>query len=193
LKKHLMIVMVLVICAAFVGAGCGGDDEETTTATTTETGASGAIGASGESGGGLLPDDFAAEADAICTKGDAEIDAEAQKFFGDLQQEPSAKDQEKFATDTVIPNIQEQIDGLNDLDAPEEGAAEWATFLEDAQSTLDRVKDDPSLLTEQAEGGENPFADVEALAKELGLAQCASDDSEEECEAEGEGGTADAG
>jgi hypothetical protein len=181
LKKHLMPVMIFVICAAFVGAGCGGDDDETTTATTTtEAGATGATGATGESGGGLLPDEFAAEADAICAEGDKEIDAEAEKVFGDAQQAPSAKDQEEFATDTVIPGIQEQIDGLNDLDAPDEGAAEWSTFLEDAQSALDKVKDDPSLLTDQSEGGEDPFADVTAQAEDLGLVQCASDDDAED-------------
>jgi hypothetical protein len=188
LKKHLMPVLTVALCAALVGAGCGGDDEETTTATTTgATGATGASGATGESGGGLLPDDFAAEADAICSEGDKKIDAEANKFFGDLEKEPSTADQEEFATKTVIPEIQQQIDDLNDLDAPDEGAEEWDTFLKDAQSTLDDVKDDPALLTD--EGG-NPFADVEKQAQELGLAQCASSDEGEESEESGEGGAA---
>ena len=80
------------------------------------------------------------------------------------------------------------------LSDPDEGADEWNTFLEDAQSTLDEVEKDPSLVTQQFEGGgEDPFADVEKQAQELGLVQCASDDSDEESEAEGEGGTADAG
>jgi hypothetical protein len=192
--KKLFPVLVIALCAALIGVGCGGDDDETTTATTT-TGATGATGATGESGGGLLPDDFAAQADAICREGDAKIDSEAQKFFGNSQQEPKPADQEDFVTDAVVPGIQDQIDQLSALDEPDEGAEEWSTFLADAQTALDQVEKDPSLLTDQFsdQNAEDPFADVETQAQELGLVACASDSEDEEDEASGGGGTADAG
>lgn len=146
--------------------GCGDDEDETTT-----TGTTGGTGATGETGAGLLPGDFAAEADAICAEGDREIDEEAREVFGNADQEPSSAEQEEFFTDTVTPGIQEQIDGLRDLGEPEEGAEEFATFLDDAQAALDEVEEDPSLVIGE---GEDPFADVEEQAKALGLKDCAS-------------------
>ncbi len=159
--------LLAISCAAglLVVGGCGDDEDETTTANA--TGATGATGA----GAGLLPADFATEADAICAEGDKEIDEEAGEVFGNAQQEPSPAEQEKFFTDTVTPGIQEQIDGLRDLGEPEEGAEEFATFLDDAQAALDEVEEDPSLVIGE---GEDPFADVEEQAKALGLKDCAS-------------------
>jgi hypothetical protein len=171
-KKYLMPVIVLALCAAFVGAGCGGDDDETTTATTTtETGATGASGASGEqgqaAGGGTLDDAFAEEANAVCEQGNKELD----QVFGSLDQEPKPAELEKLVSDEFVPNVQGQIDDIKALGEPEEGSAELQTFLDDAQSALDEVESDPSLIGPGAQ--QDPFADVNKQAKELGLPACA--------------------
>jgi hypothetical protein len=160
----------LLASGALVAAGCGDDDDDTTTTSTTTAGATGATGTEGAAG--ILPADFAAEADAICKAGDAEIDAEAEAAFGDSQQEPSQAEQEEFVTDAVLPGIQDQVDGLRALGDPEEGSEEFTAFLDDAQEALDTLEDDPSALF--GEGGDDPFADVEDQAKELGLSECAS-------------------
>ena len=171
---NLKIWMTALLAAVAVAlAGCGDDGDDTTTSTSTVTGATGASGASGAEGAtGLLPADFAAEADAICKAGDAELDEAANEVFGDTSQEPSQAEQEKFVAGTVIPGIQDQIDGLRALGEPEEGSEEFTAFLDDAQDALDAVQDDPSALF--GEGGDDPFADVEDQARELGLSECAN-------------------
>ena len=172
MKQHLMPAMVLVICAAFVGAGCGGDDDETTTATTTtEAGASGASGASGEegqaAGGGLLDDAFAEEANAVCEETNKEIEALFEGF--DQGEEPTQADIEKAGEDAV-PIIDDTIKQLEALGEPEEGAEEYQQFLDDAQAASDEIEKDPALFGE--EGPKDPFADVNKQAEELGLPAC---------------------
>ena len=44
------------------------------------------------------------------------------------------------------------------------------TLLDDANAALDEIRDDPSLVT--AEGADDPFADVNAQAQDLGLTDC---------------------
>jgi hypothetical protein len=50
-------------------------------------------------------------------------------------------------------------------DTPEDRAEEFEAFLDDAQSALDEVKADPSLLAKE----QDPFKDIEKQAEELGL------------------------
>jgi hypothetical protein len=169
---RLKIMLAAVLTAGLLAAGCGGDDDETTTTTTTTAGATGATGASGaegaEAGGGLLPDDFAQEANDVCAQGNAEIDEEAGKVFGGGG-EPSPEEQAKFVEDAVIPSIESQIEDIRALGAPDEGAEELDAALSDAEDALDEVRSNPEILT----GGDDPFADVNKQLAELGLPACA--------------------
>lgn len=162
------ISLAVLLTFGLLAAGCGGDDETTSSTTTAEaTGASGASGASGEAGAtGLLPADFAAEANAICKAGDAELD----KAFSGLGQNPTNSQIEDLATDEFVPNVQGQIDGIRALGEPDEGADELTTFLDDAQTALDDVSSDPSLIAQ----GDDPFADVGKQADALGMTECAN-------------------
>ena len=148
---------------ALVAAGCGGDDDETTTKS--ETGASGATGATGQSGSsaGVLPADFIAEADAICEEEGAEVEEAASELI-----EPTAKEQAEFVESTVIPSIQSQIDALGRLEEPAEGADELEAFLDDAQAALDELAADPESFI----AGDDPFEDVNDQAAKLGFEEC---------------------
>jgi hypothetical protein len=147
--SHLKLAMlVAALAAALIAAGCGGDDDDDDIA------------------------DRAAliqEADAICAEGDREIDAEAQDVFGGAQQEPPPAEQEAFVEDTVIPNIQDQIDQLRELDPPDEDADEFTAILDEAQAALDELEQDPAAFVG---GGQNPFAEVNQMAREFGLEEC---------------------
>ncbi len=169
MSKTRKSMALLAIVGALGFAGCGDDDDETTS-TTTDSGTTGATGATGESGAAVLPADFIKEADAICAEGDEAIDAEAKKTFGGGG-EPSNEEQEAFVTDVVVPNIQDQLDQLAELDPPEEGAEEFEALISDANAALDEVESDPAGLFESG-GGEDPFADVNKQAKALGLTDC---------------------
>jgi hypothetical protein len=171
---HLKISLAALMATALIVAGCGGDDTTTTSSSsTTAAGASGASGASGAAGevagGGLLPDDFAADANAICVAGNDEIDAAGAEQFGGSNQEPSQADQQSFVNEILIPSIRGQIDALRALGDPDEGAEELSAVLDDAESALQEIEDDPSLLT----GESDPFAGIDDQFKELGLPACA--------------------
>ena len=164
MKNRLLIPFALLAAlGALAVAGCGGDDDTSST-----TGTSGASGASGTA---LTQDEWAKQADAICATADKEVDATGRELFGNEQ--PSQDQIDEFVSDTVVPSIQGQLDAIRALTPPEDIADEVTAFLDDANAALDEVRDDPSLVS--AEGGDSPFADVNATAKELGLQECGSD------------------
>jgi hypothetical protein len=170
MTRKLAALLVAILATGLVAAGCGGDDDDETTTveptTTTTEGATGATGAEVSEGRAALIE----EADAICAQGDEEIDAEAQELFGDSNEEPPAGEQEAFVEDTVIPNIQDQLDQLGELDPPEEDAEEFQAIIDEAQSALDELGEDPGALA----GGGDPFEGVNQRAREFGLTACGS-------------------
>jgi len=149
MRKAFMSAALAAIGTALVAAGCGGDDDETTTAAPSKQ-------------------EFIKQADAICAKGDKQINQEGEQVFG--KQRPSKQEIEQFGTDTVVPNVQGQIDGVRALTPPQGDEEEVSAFLDSAQEALDKVKQDPSVFA-QREG--NPFAEAEKLAKEYGYEKCA--------------------
>jgi hypothetical protein len=133
-------------------AGCGGSDS--TTSTTSET---------------LTKSEFVAKGNAICAKGNEEIRAEGKKLFSSGQV-PSQAAQEKFVTATVIPSIQQQVDGVDALPAPAGDEQKVQAIVDAARSALDKVKQDPSLITDQTQS--DPFAQADKLTNSYGLTQC---------------------
>jgi hypothetical protein len=173
MTRKITTLAIAVLALGSIAAGCGGDDDETSTvapATTTET-----TGTTGATGATDIPPERAElieEADAICAEGDEEIDAEGQKLFGDSNTEPSAAEQEAFVEDTVVPSIQEQLDGLSELEPPEADAEEFQSIIDNAQSALDELEQNPGVL---GSGEDDPFADVNEQAQEFGLTKCGGD------------------
>src|SRR3954471_20825032 len=96
-----LVVPLAGLVAGLILVGCGGGSSSSTT---------GASGASGAQGAALSKSEFLAKGNAICAQGNQEINAAAKKIFTS-KQAPSQAEQEKFATDTVIPSVQQQIDG----------------------------------------------------------------------------------
>lgn len=162
--RHRVLIPFALLAAtgALAVAGCGGDDETSTTATTD-------AGASGVEGAALTETGFVDQANTICSAGDKEVSQAGDELFGG--QEPSDAQLEQFATEILVPSIQGQIDGIRALPAPEEIADDVSTFLDDAESALAEVEADPSLI--QASDNEGPFADVNTEADDLGLTECA--------------------
>jgi hypothetical protein len=166
MRTKLGVLMLAVVAVALVAAGCGGDDDDDGGTTTATTGATGATGAAG--GEPLTKEAFITAADGVCRQGDQQINKEARKVFGGGQ-EPSQQDQEQFVTDTVLPNIQSQIDGIRALTPPEGDEDEVNAILDAAQQGIDEGEQDPSSFTQ---GGGNPFSEANKLAKDYGLTAC---------------------
>jgi hypothetical protein len=149
------VPLAAVIAGLIAFAGCGGGDDTST-------------------GEPLSKSAFLAQGNTICENGDKEINAEAKKIFTQ-QQAPSQATEEKFVTDTVIPKVQSQIDAIGNLPAPSGDEDEVQAIIDAAQSTLDKAKADPSLLTDQGGGQSDPFAKADKLANAYGLDKCGSD------------------
>jgi hypothetical protein len=86
---------------------------------------------------------------------------------------PSKATEEKLVTDTVIPNIQSQIDQLSALPPPSGDEDQVQAILDEAQSALDNAEEDPILITGQ--GQSDPFVESNKLADTYGLDKCGSD------------------
>lgn len=159
------VTLTLVLVVGLI-AGCGGDDETTTTASTTASTTTTAP--SGveefESGGGLLPDGYAADVSAICEKGQGAIE-QAYLELGSSADPTAVSD---AVTGQIVPIIQGQIDDIRALGTPDEGADELEKFLDEAQSAVDEVEKSPNSLF----AGE-PFGAASLLAVRLGVPACA--------------------
>jgi hypothetical protein len=151
------LAVAVAAIAAVAIAGCGGGSSTSTT----------------DAGGAALSkSEFLAKGNAICAKGEQQIQAEGRKLFTSSKA-PSQAEQEKFATETIIPNVQQQIDGIKALPPPSGDEDQVNAIVDAAQSALDKAKQDPTMLTDQ--GGTDPFAQANKLADAYGLTKCGSD------------------
>jgi len=145
-----MTLAAMLLIAVFLAA-CG-DDEES------------------EAAEPLPKAEFVDQANEICEQGDTEIDQAAEETFTGGR--PSPEQIEGFASETLVPSIQGQIDDIEALGAPEGDEEQIQEFLDKAQQALDELEADPSLLA-ASEGAQDPFAEVNQLADDYGLTACA--------------------
>ena len=119
----------------------------------------------------LTKPQFLKQGNAICKKGNKQINQAGQKQFPKGSGKPTQAQITKFATGTVIPSVQSQIDGIRALGAPSGDEAKVKAIVDSAQADLDKSKKDPTLLTSNKS---DPFAKTNKLAKAYGLTVCAS-------------------
>lgn len=137
---------VLVLIFAF--AGCGGSSDST-------------------SNGDLSKADFLKGASAICEKQNAAIER-AGKQLSKGNGKPSRAAQIRFASATVVPNIEAEIAALESIGYPAEDEEAIKTFLAEAENALREVKKDPMVLS----NGPGPFAGADKFASTYGLSAC---------------------
>ena len=134
---------VAALAAGLLAAGCGDDDDESSD---------------------LTHEEFVTQANEICTEGNAELEQAGQ----DIEGGPGSAGFEDFVTDTLVPNVQGQIQDIRDLGIPEEDA-DLSGTLDEAEDITNEIADDPAILTE----GGDPFAPVNDELSEAGLTECA--------------------
>lgn len=154
--KFLAALSVSILL--LVGGACGGDDESDTTSAD-EIGT-----VTDEVSATPTKAEFIAEADQICRAGNDELDAEANKLGAD----PTQAQKESFASDVLVPGVQDQIDSIRALGAPEGDEDEVEELLDEAQSGVDALEEDPSLITSD----DDPFTEANDLAADYGLKVC---------------------
>jgi hypothetical protein len=159
-EKPFITIALLGSVVAVAIAGCGGGSDSSTTTT---------AGASGATGTPLSSDEFVKQGNAICAAGNKATNQAANSIFSG--EKPTDAQLQQFA-DILVTSVQGQIDAIRALPAPTDEADQVTTFLDDAQSAVDEVKADPTLLA--ASNSNGPFADVSKEANALGLTECAN-------------------
>jgi hypothetical protein len=144
LAATLAIAVALI---AGVAAGCGSSNSDTT------------------STAAISKPEFLAKANAICKTGDAKQTA-AQEALG---KNPTQAEISNYTTNTLIPNVQAQIDQVKALGAPSGDEAKVNSMLALAQADLNKIKANPALINQG-----DQFVNFEKVAHPYGLTSCAS-------------------
>ncbi len=161
MKLISILLALLALAAGLVIAGCGDDDDEEPQALT-----SGATGATGE-GGATTKAAFITAADKICEEASAELSEEGQAQYPEGP--PTGDDAATFAEEFVIPNLEQQYDGIAALPVPEGEEDAIEDLLAKLQTGIDEVKANPEDFVETT-----AFDDATEAAKDLGLKECGS-------------------
>ena len=140
----------LVIALAVAGCGSSDDDSSSDDSSTAE----------------ISKTDFVTQANAICKSSNDAINSAAGKV---LSNQPSQAETEDFITTTVIPQVETQLSGIRELGVPEGDEDQVNALLDEADSAVEAVKEDPA-----AAASGDPFAEANKLATEYGLTECAS-------------------
>jgi hypothetical protein len=156
MKRSALFVPALALTVSLLAAGCGGSDDSAGKDDSAPEPAASAITSA----------DFADQANQICADGNAEIDTAGDE----LGEAPSQEDVTAFATDVLVPNIQDQHDAIAELGAPEGEEDAVDALLAALQDGIDTLAADPTSITSDP----GPFSDANAAASDLGLTECAS-------------------
>jgi hypothetical protein len=147
MKRKALWLLVLALATGLVAAGCGDDDDD-----------------DGDGGEALTKEEYLAQGNQICAQGNAELRQSEDFNFND----PAAVG--AFVTDTLVPNIQGQIDQLRE-GIPEGDEETVNGILDDTEAKLDELEADPASLQEDAD----PFAEINMRLDEYGLTTCAGE------------------
>ena len=139
-----MKLVFSVIVGAAVLAGCGGGSDDR-----------------------LTKEEFLEQGNAICASGNEKIGHAAETAFSSPDN-PSQAEIVSFATETIVPTVQDELDQLRDLSPPKEDEEDVAAILNELQTALDKLRSDPALAAEGA-----GFDEARRLAQAYGLAACA--------------------
>ena len=149
------LTVTAIVAAVALLSACGEKDEETTTTTPS-----------------LTKDQFVREANRICKREFDRVERAAKQFFADAPagKEAPPSELEEFGKKTVYPAVEAVIARIRALGAPSGEEEEVAEYLDEFQSGLDELKQDPTQI---ARGGTAPaFEKSDKLASELGLDDC---------------------
>ena len=81
---------------------------------------------------------------------------------------PTEQELDRFATETLAPGVQGEIDEIRELPPPAGDEEEIARILDSAQEGVDRIEAKGGLIV----GGGGPFLEANLLAKKYGLREC---------------------
>lgn len=133
IPKNPFAIAVVAGLLAVVGLAACGDDESSDSTSTTAA---------------LSSEELVTQADAICKEHADAIDSGITEVIGGGQ--PSAVDIRAIVKDTILPQYTAQIGQLDQLEPPEDLAADWDQWLTDSTATRDAIKDDPNAAFDES-------------------------------------------
>jgi hypothetical protein len=154
LSKRLIMMLAGVMAIAIVAAGCGSSSDDSTKTTAALTKA-----------------ELIAQGDAICKKGNAAIEREADEFAEDNNvdtEKPTRAQQEEVIIDVVAPGVRKQGEEISELTPPSGDEAEIEAVVAAVEKGSDEMESDPSKLIE----GKSPLAEGSKLANNYGFEEC---------------------
>jgi hypothetical protein len=149
-RANVFAAAAAVLVVVLVAAGCGGSSSSKS----------------------ISKAEFLKKGNAICAKGNRQINQEGQKTFPRSKGKPSKAELTKFSKQVLIPSVQSEIDGIRGLGAPKGDKAKVNAIVTEAQAALDKGKKDPLILVSDKQ---DPFAKANKLANAYGLTKCGSD------------------
>jgi hypothetical protein len=152
--RNRLVGSTVVAVTVIAVAGCGGGGSKSTS--------------SSASTSHLTKAEFLKRGNAICKRGNDQINAQAKQMFKPHER-PSAAKRKQFG-ESAISIIQGEINGVRALRAPAGDQATINKIADTAHKDLDKVKTDPALLTTNGD----PFKDANNLANAYGLTACGS-------------------
>jgi len=149
MKLNATLAVIAALALGGIAAGCGSSSDDSTTSTTAAA---------------ISKADFLAKGNQICKQGNDAINTAGNQLGNSVNEQQL----EDFASSTVVPNVQKQIDGIKALGAPAGQEAQVNAMLAAAQSGVDELKSDPSKIKD-----DSLFKDANQKANAVGLTECA--------------------
>lgn len=160
MSKRLVALFAALVALALVVAGCGSS------------------GSSTESTSSLTKAEFVKQGNAICAKGNEEIEEGFEEFVKERglskTKAPAKGVQEEAVEQVLIPRISKEIESIRALGPPDE---EGEAVLDAAEEALEKGEEDPTQFLKEESSG--PFAKANKLAREYGLTKCGEEAGEE--------------
>lgn len=155
-----LIALLAAVAALALIAGCGGGSDST------------------ESTSSLTKAEFVKQGNAICAKGNKEINEGFEKFVEEnglsKTKAPSKAVQEEAVETVLIPRIRKEIESIRALGPPDEAAE---AVLDAAEEALEKGEEEPIQFLKEESAG--PFAKANKLSREYGLTKCGEEEGEE--------------
>jgi hypothetical protein len=145
LHGGLSLLAILSLALAITACGSSSSSDSTTTT--------------------LSKAEFLKQGNAICAKGNKQINQIASQTFP-KNKKPTPAQVTQFTAQTV-PVIQQQIDGVKALGAPAGDSATVDQITSDAQASLDKVKKNPQAFLQG-----DPFKKANQESTAYGLTAC---------------------
>lgn len=113
--------------------------------------------------------EFIERGTAICTESSQKIDAAAATSFREPGAIPTADEITRFANETVIPTIRNEVERLSELNPPEADKKRVEDIIMAGRDGVETVREDPTILISRTNDG---FLNYRELATGYGLQNC---------------------